>query len=136
MNIEKLRKRVVEFRDSCEQIRWHSMPCEYRDFPSGTCGDISQILMRVLTKDGYKEIEYVVGMKGKQSHAWLEIQDIALDVTADQFPEIEEAVLFQSPTIWHRTFHIVDRRKSLSSPDSNEIEVSNEINNNLNKIRQ
>jgi len=49
-------------------------------------------------------MRYVWGMRGEQSHAWLECGDLIVDITADQFPEIKEKILVTTDRYWHKIF--------------------------------
>ncbi|MFT8349294.1 transglutaminase domain-containing protein [Clostridium saccharoperbutylacetonicum] len=44
------------------------------EFPRGCCGDASNLLAKFLRDNGI-ECEYVCGIKGQQSHVWLECDD-------------------------------------------------------------
>ena len=107
-----MKNEVRKFRQALDQIDWSTMPCQYREFPTGTCGDISDILAEHLYSLGYEGIEYVCGMLDETSHAWLEIGENAIDITADQFDSVTESVLFQLPGIWHSRIEEQERRKA------------------------
>ena len=88
MNIVELKKHVSDFRGALNRLDWFSMPGNFRKFPLGTCGAISDILAEHLYKQGIQEIEYVSGVSDQHrqnSHAWLEIAGYIIDITADQF---------------------------------------------------
>lgn len=107
-----MKESIVNFREALDQIDWSIMPFQFRGFPSGTCGDISDILAEHLYSLGFHPIDYVCGMLGGASHAWLEFEGNAIDITADQFPEVSASVLFQSPKIWHAKYEVRERRKA------------------------
>ena len=49
--------------------------------------------------------EYVCDMnKNRQSHAWLEYEGWILDITADQFEDINDKVLVRKDRTWHSQF--------------------------------
>ncbi|MFQ1945107.1 hypothetical protein ACK35A_06595 [Aeromonas veronii] len=73
MNIVELKKNVSDFRGALDRLDWFSMPGNFRKFPLGTCGAISDILAEHLYKQGIQEIEYVSGQHRQNSHAWLVI---------------------------------------------------------------
>ena len=128
---------VAEFRAALDQINWATMPIGFKNFPSGTCGDISDILAEHLYLQGIENIEYVCGKNENGTHAWLEIDGFAVDVTADQFDGITDRFLIQSPKIWHSIFEERDRRtagyKNMHGPAISVImQVHNEINRQLN----
>jgi hypothetical protein len=53
---------------------------------------------------GYGPIEYVSGQRGRQSHGWLELDDIIIDITADQFGEEIDPVLVTRDKTFHKNF--------------------------------
>ena len=75
-------------------------------FPVGCCGAASDLFKKRLELSGFKGLVYVWGWKGEQSHGWLEYKDHILDITADQFPEIDEEVLIirKSEADFHQKF--------------------------------
>ena len=107
-----MKDEIIKFREILDQMNWSSMPIQFQNFPSGTCGDISDILAEYLYSLGIKPIQYVCGMRGDASHAWLEIDGLAVDITADQFEEISDKVLIQPPNIWHSKYEIESTRKA------------------------
>jgi len=52
---------VIEFKNALDKINWSSMPFGFKSFPSGVCGDISDILAEHLYRSGYENITYVCG---------------------------------------------------------------------------
>lgn len=107
-----MEKLVIEFRRALDQIDWSSMPCGFKEFPTGTCGDISDILAEHLYQNGIENVTYVCGRSNGGIHAWLEVDGTAIDVTADQFEDMEDKVLIQSPEVWHHKYEIENRRKA------------------------
>ncbi|MBC2726029.1 MAG: transglutaminase domain-containing protein [Desulfosporosinus sp.] len=77
-------------------------------FPHGCCGDTSNLLSRFLRDNGIST-EYVSGFRGNQSHAWLEYDNLIIDITAYQFPEIKEEVLVTRDKSWHDKFKRQER---------------------------
>jgi len=63
---------------------------------------------------GLGEFEYILGERGNlqggrgslHSHAWVQRGPLIVDITADQFPEIKEAVIVTTTSTWHRTFEL------------------------------
>lgn len=89
-------------------------------FPRGCCGDSSELLSKYLMENGIKA-EYVWGMNDNQSHAWLEYNGYIIDITADQFPGIEERVLISTDKQWYSRFRRQVRKYS-------DFEIDNEFN--------
>ena len=60
----------------------------FRHFPTACCGIASELLARYLLDNGYNAT-YICGTCRKnnihQSHAWLEVDGVIVDITGDQF---------------------------------------------------
>lgn len=101
---------IIEFRSMIEHTDFSVMPIasNFLRFPKGCCGDTSVLLWKYLQIkfngrfDRY--IKYKCGIK-KQSHAWLEYQDgIIIDITADQFSDINEPVVITTDNRYYNVF--------------------------------
>lgn len=91
-----------------------SMGAKGSQFPNACCGDTSQVLLAYFRdKLGVKSI-YILGENGGVnseivSHAWLEVDHLVVDITADQFNENGynfDGVYVGERTDWYRTFDI------------------------------
>jgi hypothetical protein len=56
---------------------------------------------------GIKGFEYICGNKHKSdgspsSHAWLQNGGWIVDITADQFPDVDEPVIVTNSSEWHQ----------------------------------
>jgi hypothetical protein len=88
------------------------MLVSFEKFPRGSCGDAALLLGTYLIEQGFGVFAYITGGRGRrspepdtwQSHAWLRQGDVIVDVTADQFPEVTEAVIVTTTSPWHATF--------------------------------
>ena len=92
-------------------------------FPKGSCGDASLLLGKYLIENGF-EPKYKNGKNGKyegndvKSHAWLELNDIIIDITARQFDQnnnLENCYYIGK---------INDFYKSFKNPEENYIDFS------------
>jgi hypothetical protein len=92
-------------------------------FPRGCCGETSELLSKYLMENGVKT-EYVWGVHGNQSHAWLEYNSYVIDITADQFSDIKDRVVIKADKQWYSKFKRQSRKYS-------DFEIDNE----LNKVR-
>lgn len=103
--VNKIRKLCIDIRDAIIKLEPEELPNSsfLLRFPYGCCGDASNLLAKYL-RDNNIESEYVWGMRGEQSHAWLESGELIIDITADQFPEIKEKILVTTDKSWHREF--------------------------------
>lgn len=56
-------------------------------FPKGCCGDMSIILATHLKSVGFELADYICGRHHEdgRSHAWLRLDGVCIDITADQF---------------------------------------------------
>jgi len=61
-----------------------SLPSHMICFPFCRCGVISELLGEYLSAAGVSST-YVVGTNPSASHAWLEVDGLVVDLTADQF---------------------------------------------------
>ncbi|MFG0337706.1 hypothetical protein ACF8FF_07210 [Pseudomonas sp. zjy_13] len=73
------------FREALDaQKRDGVLPPHMQKFPTCCCGVISELLGEYLAAAGVSST-YVVGKNQIASHAWLEVDDLVVDLTADQF---------------------------------------------------
>ena len=89
--MNKLEKLVFAFRKAIERAQKNDEPGEFfRKFPTGQCGHTSDLLAQFLIDNGGSQVRYVYGTyygrnDKMQSHAWLSVGDMIIDITADQF---------------------------------------------------
>lgn len=105
--IEKIYNLCFEFHALIEKVDLTKLFIKMHRFPNGSCGDTSLLLGVHLKKHGYST-NYVCGTKidGDEPHAWLEYKDIIIDITAYQFPEIQEKVIVTNKSKWHNNFEV------------------------------
>ena len=72
-------------------------------FPRGSCGDASLLLALVYVNRGIGAA-CLAGLRSGHSHAWVEIGDLIVDITADQFDEGHSAVTITRDRAWHSQF--------------------------------
>lgn len=106
---------VRQFRHAIKQSRVRQMdPCFLR-FPTGSCGDASELLARYLVEKGFLEVHVVNGerfLREKEtyeSHSWVEVDGVIVDITADQFGDMAESVVVTTDRIWHSQFSVTWR---------------------------
>jgi hypothetical protein len=75
-------------------------------FPHQVCGEVCFLLGHYLIENGFPRAEYVNGIRpgDRQSHAWIETGDFIVDITADQFPEVDDGVIVTADHAWHHQF--------------------------------
>ena len=111
MNCVKLEMLAKDFRDAIEIMGKDDLNGSehFKDFPSGCCGDTSELLSIYLKESEINTI-YVSGEKGSQSHGWLEYKDYIIDITADQFSDVDDKVIITNNRSWHDQFEIKWKR--------------------------
>lgn len=77
----------------------------FERFPAGSCGDAALLLGRLLSEHGARDIRYVLGKRrvGDDwgSHAWLTVDGLIVDITADQFEDMDAPVIVAKTSAWH-----------------------------------
>jgi hypothetical protein len=74
-------------------------------FPRGACSDASLLLAKYLQVKGCGMSQYVLGKRRCQAHAWLQLEEYTIDITADQFHDQDAAVIVSKASSWHRPFN-------------------------------
>lgn len=85
---------VGSFRAAILRTEKSKLPISLSEFPVGSCGDASLLLARFLQEHGFGKASYVCGHLGPYSHAWLELDGLLIDITADQFARDPEKELW------------------------------------------
>lgn len=99
-----LRELGLQFRKAIIKYGIKKLPISFHEFPMGSCGDASLLLGKYLDEMGLGKFDYVCGELGKQSHAWLEKDNIIVDITADQFDGVAEEVVVTDNNDFHKRF--------------------------------
>lgn len=108
-NSKFLKKLATQFRKAIEKCDQRNLSVAFSAFPQGSCGDACILLGKWLEQNGYDDFDFVVGEREEQSHAWLEKNDIIVDITADQFDDNLPTVIVSNDHGWHSQF-IEDKR--------------------------
>jgi hypothetical protein len=120
MSFEKFKEIASAFRKAIESIPARERPITLREFPRGSCGDASLLLGTYFIELGENPFDYMLGDTTDNhadpnwsSHAWMQRGDLIIDITADQFSEIDKEVIVSTESEWHRTLsgtkqHIAD----------------------------
>jgi hypothetical protein len=107
INLEEIRRYATKFRCALEQSDLSSWPT-LADFPHGSCGDASLLLGQYFRDIGFGDFDYVCGeiaTAGRlQTHAWLQRENLIIDITSDQFTGIHSAVVVTDDHSWHDRF--------------------------------
>jgi hypothetical protein len=108
MNIEDIQREALNFRNAIESCR-QSLGDSFQCFPRGSCGDVVPLLGSYLNDQGYGEFLHISGDYCSHeeniwiSHAWLQSNDFLVDITADQFFEINKKVIVTTESKWHNS---------------------------------
>lgn len=104
---------ALEFRRALEKssVRRHSKVMSR--FPLGCCKHSSQLLAKYLVTELHVPlVSFVYGERGGggtgepwQSHVWLRVGEHTLDITADQYPEVDAPVVVSVGGGWHSAWH-------------------------------
>lgn len=102
--MEQLEILARGFREAIERTPVNQLPISFQNFPAGACGDATLLLGHYLKAQGLSASNYVLGMRDSYTHAWLQHGEIIIDITADQFAEIEQSVIVTADPAWHSEF--------------------------------
>jgi hypothetical protein len=122
-NLGELARRFRGALENCDQTK---LPVGLQAFPSGACADASLLLAKYLQEKGEGKAEYVSGNDGNQTHAWLELDSIIIDITADQFNRSIDPVIVSTNSTWHQRFE--DRSRRTVSIDDYDAHTSTSLN--------
>ena len=103
---------ALEFRRAIEKSKLKRHAKVMGRFPLGCCKHSSQLLARYLvTELQVPLVTFIYGERGGsgngdpwQSHVWLSVAEHTLDITADQYPEIDTPVVLSVGGGWHSTW--------------------------------
>lgn len=119
ISIKGLAKFATAFREAlvqCNPAAYRSL--SFRGFPSGSCGDTSLLLIEAFIE---REVDakHAVGYYRRSSHAWVMVEGIIIDLTADQFDDIQKPVIVTRHSLWHNRFNatITDKRFQDTGPE-------------------
>jgi hypothetical protein len=104
-DLRPLHAACERFRAALTRCDPLTLPVTLQDFPAGACGDAALLLGRYLKDTGFGATDYLLGWRvtgdRRASHAWLQQGDLVIDITADQFPEIDRPVIVERGSAWH-----------------------------------
>ena len=103
MTEQQIREHAERFRRCLEQIH-PRLGTAFVTFPAGSCADSSKLLGQWLAEHGALRLMYVAAVRRGKSHAWLEYDELIIDITADQFEDGPRAVYVGKGSSFHREF--------------------------------
>jgi hypothetical protein len=100
ITIEKLASIATAARDFFEKNKHTTPDAVLRNFPKGACGCVSELLGRYL-EEQYQVSPLCVSaeLNDLSTHAWLQINDVIIDLTADQFSQ--PPIIVSDSSAWH-----------------------------------
>jgi hypothetical protein len=98
--------------DAADRSTWGE---QFRSFPTGSCGAVSEMFGKHLIENHGIDSVYVSGHSSSgKSHAWIECLGLIIDLTGDQFVDNPLPPVFvSSDQQWH-TRHWSEDQKRLS----------------------
>ena len=121
---------INRFRIELERFI-HIEDTSLKSFPRGCCKPTSFILRQYLEDShGIKNIMYVWGTNAEDNtHGWLEINDVIIDLTADQFSENYPKVMIvnSQESNFHKSFKRQLRFPNDFAQDHPLMEVKNKL---------
>jgi hypothetical protein len=108
MDISRIQTVAIAVRRAIEMSPSKELP--WPNFPHGACGDASLILGQIFHDFDINGFEYVCGNKYNvdgawmSSHAWLKCDEWVVDITADQFPDMDTSVIVSKDSVWHEAW--------------------------------
>ena len=110
--LDNLTELATRFRKMIEDTDRSKLTIEFEEFPVGSCGDTSVLLAQYLIDAGFDAPTYVsaeLNVRGQSpGHAWLELDGIIIDITADGFDINAPEVIVEKNSEWHEKFNILD----------------------------
>lgn len=103
--MDELTRAAAAFRAAIEQTPAAKLPIGLQAFPTGACGDTTDLLGYYLKSQGFGTFDYVSSEGWDDdgewySHAWLRQGSVIVDITADQFPG-KAPVIVTDASPWH-----------------------------------
>jgi len=104
LDLDHLKEVVSQFRRAIEACDQAHLPSAFQDFPAGACGDTALLLAKFLEQSGFGHFDYVFGAQEGKTHAWLQKAHLVIDITADQFADVDQRVIVEYGSAWHTGF--------------------------------
>jgi len=104
MSIKLIKKEAEKARCVFEKNSTYISSIFFGHFPTGACGNSSDLLGTWLEEKGIEGLEYVNGMYDGKSHGWLEFGEWIVDITSDQFEDGCDPVFISKDSSFHDSF--------------------------------
>lgn len=115
-NIENVREYARRFRTAIENTPKKDLSIGFFIFPKAACSDTSTLLGIALREANLGEFQFINGRSETHSHAWLELNGIVVDITADQFDAKLPSVYVGELNEWYAQWSI---DKQVRKPEIN-----------------
>jgi hypothetical protein len=113
-HVDQLRRIASAVREILEHHAGETTDIMFRDFPRGTCGPTSELLGRYLTEAAGLDAQYIAANRSDGwSHAWVTVDGIIIDITADQFGQ--EPIIVAANSDWHGQWEADEPRPPICS---------------------
>lgn len=107
---DEIESLAATFRRAIEECDPRDLPIALQHFPRGACDDASLLLAEYLFRQGLPRAQRISGNRGQQTHVWLELGGMTIDITADQFDDYPGTRFVLSEATWHAQFYPVKSR--------------------------
>ena len=114
--VREIRSAVETFRKAIERSDLSSDEFYLKTFPRVCCKPASMVLGKYLVDEvGCRPLTFVEGKSWGhnggllRSHWWIEHEGLVIDITADQFAEIEQPVIVTTDLGWYEQFAHLER---------------------------
>ena len=110
--LDNLTELATRFRQLIENADREKLTIQFENFPTGSCGDASTLLAQYLIDSGYDTPTYVsaelYNPDLRWGHAWIELDGIVMDITADGLFADAPQVIVAENSDWHEIFRRLD----------------------------
>jgi hypothetical protein len=110
--VQRASQLAVALRREILETDLSNRPSSFERFPRASCGDASLLLHSLLKDAGITGSRIAEASRGIvasntwTSHAWVELGDVVLDITADQFTDGGGSLYLGLAGTFHRSFTI------------------------------
>jgi hypothetical protein len=107
---------VERFRSAADEVvDAGGAPGHMSGFPRGCCGAMSDMLGEYLNSSGIGVFLYVRANREMASHAWVELDGIIIDITADQFQGRQRVYVGEADD-WYKEWDVDAKRVAEHCP--------------------
>lgn len=108
---------ALAFRRRFETVDLSKAPGALPHFPEGCCHWASYMIGHFLKYEHRLEPLEVIGQRfapdGTDGHSWLTLDHMIIDITSDEFPDSNKAVIVSDSSEWHKGWRAVETNSIL-----------------------